>query len=227
MFMAAMISSMVWPLPRHSPTWRLRLWGLMQVATRSPMPARPENVSGWPPMATPSLVTSERPRVITAERVLSPAPRPSAMPEAMAITFLSTPPISQPAMSSFVYTRNSSAWKMSWTARAMFWSSMATTLAAAWPARISLARLGPVRMPTGWPGSTSSTSWLMRSFVPSSNPFDREITGTHGRRYGFAASSAERNPCDGTPTTSRSARRTASSRSAVARSWVGRRNPGR
>jgi hypothetical protein len=105
----------------------------------------------------------------------------------------------------------------------MLSSSMAITLAAAWPARISLARLGPVSTPTGWPGSTSSISWLMRRRVPTSRPFAREITGTHGRRYGFTASSAPRKPCDGTPITSRSAWRTASSRSAVARSCVGRR----
>ena len=36
------------------------------------MPARPEKVSGWPPMATPRREISDRPRVITAARVLSP-----------------------------------------------------------------------------------------------------------------------------------------------------------
>ena len=51
------------------------------------MPARPEKVCCSPPMAHPSRVSSARPRVITAARVLSPVPRPSAMPEAMAITF--------------------------------------------------------------------------------------------------------------------------------------------
>ena len=50
MFMSAMISSMDLPLPSCSPTWRLRLCGLMQVAMRSPMPARPAKVSCSPPM---------------------------------------------------------------------------------------------------------------------------------------------------------------------------------
>ena len=66
------------------------------------MPARPANVSGSPPMATPRRVSSARPRVMTAARVLSPAPRPSAMPAAMAMTFLSAPPISQPTTSGLV-----------------------------------------------------------------------------------------------------------------------------
>ena len=81
MCISAMISSIVRPWPSCSPTWRLRLCGLMQVAIRSPMPARPEKVSARPPIATPSRVISARPRVITAERVLSPTPRPSPMPD--------------------------------------------------------------------------------------------------------------------------------------------------
>ncbi len=99
MFMEAMISSMVRPLPSSSPTWRLRLWVEMQVATRSPMPARPEKVMASPPMAMPSRVSSLSPRVMTAERVLSPVPSPSAMPEAMAMTFLRAPATSQPMTS--------------------------------------------------------------------------------------------------------------------------------
>ena len=46
---------------------------------------------------------------MTAARVLSPVPRPSAMPDAMAITFLSAPATSQPMTSGFVYTRNAVA----------------------------------------------------------------------------------------------------------------------
>jgi hypothetical protein len=72
----------------------------MQVAMRSPIPARPAKVVGLAPMATPSRASSARPRDITAARVLSPTPRPSPMPAAMAMTFLSAPPISQPMTSS-------------------------------------------------------------------------------------------------------------------------------
>ena len=53
-------------------------------------------------MASPSRVSSASPRVMTAARVLSPVPRPSAMPEAMAITFLSAPATSQPITSGLV-----------------------------------------------------------------------------------------------------------------------------
>ena len=73
------------------------------------MPASPAKVTCWPPIAHPSRVSSARPRVITAARVLSPVPRPSAMPDAMAITFLSAPATSQPITSGFVYTRNAVA----------------------------------------------------------------------------------------------------------------------
>ena len=39
---------------------------------------------------------------MTAERVLSPVPSPSAIPEAMAMTFFSAPATSQPITSGFV-----------------------------------------------------------------------------------------------------------------------------
>ena len=64
---------------------------------------------------------------------------------------------------------------------------MATTLAAGWPARISLARFGPVSTATGCPGSTSSTTSLMRLRVSRSRPLARLTTGTHGRTKPAAA----------------------------------------
>ena len=63
------------------------------------MPASPAMVAASPPIATASVVSSARPRDITAARVLSPTPRPWAMPVAMAMTFLSAPPISHPMTS--------------------------------------------------------------------------------------------------------------------------------
>ena len=66
------------------------------------MPASPLKVIGSPPMAMPSRLSSASPRVITAARVLSPVPRPSAMPEAIAMTFFSAPATSQPMTSWFV-----------------------------------------------------------------------------------------------------------------------------
>ena len=52
------------------------------------MPARPENVSGSPPSATPRRASSASPRVMSAAFVLSPYPRPAAMPAAIAIDVL-------------------------------------------------------------------------------------------------------------------------------------------
>ena len=86
---------------------------------------------------------------MTAARVLSPVPSPSAMPEAMAITFFSAPATSQPTTSGFVYTRNSSPAKIFCSSWAMWSSLKATTVAAALPDRISCARFGPVSTPTG------------------------------------------------------------------------------
>src|SRR5262249_3399192 len=90
------------------------------------------------------------------------------------------------------------------------------TAAAAYPARISRARLGPVRTPAGWPGRTSPITWDMRFLVPCSRPLARLTIGIHGLSLGEAACSTDLNPCEGTPITSTSACSAASSREAVA-----------
>src|SRR5450756_180138 len=77
----------------------------MHVAIRSPTPARPENVAGSAPRATPSRTVSARPRVMIVALVLSPMPMPSAIPTARAMTFLTAPPSSVPTTSVFVYGR--------------------------------------------------------------------------------------------------------------------------
>ena len=84
-------------------------------------------------------------------------------------------------------------------------SLMASTAAAASPARISLARFGPVSTPYGWPGSTSLITSVMRSRVPCSRPLVRLTTGTQARRCSATCSRVERNPWHGTPMTSTSA----------------------
>lgn len=63
------------------------------------MPPSPSIVSGWPPLAVASVVTSARPRVMSAARALAPKLRPSLMPHAIASTFFSAPPISTPVTS--------------------------------------------------------------------------------------------------------------------------------
>ena len=76
------------PCPSFSPKVRLRDSGDEQVATRSPSPASPISVSGLAPRAIASRAVSARPRVISEAVVLSPNPRPTAMPTDSATTFL-------------------------------------------------------------------------------------------------------------------------------------------
>jgi len=106
-------------------------------------------------------------------------------------------------------------------------SSVAITLAAALPAMISLARLGPDSAPATRPGSTSRMTSVIRYSVPASNPLVRLTTGIQWGTWGAACSSTARKPCDGTPTTSTSAFDTASSRSLVARRLSGSVKPAR
>ena len=193
----------------------------------SPMPASPAKVSALPPMATPRRVTSARPRVMRAERVLSPAPWPSPIPTAIAMIFLSTPPNSQPMTSLLVYTRNRPLLKIDCNSRTMMSSSIAMTLAAACPAMISRARLGPLSTPTGWPGITCVMISVIRMWVSSSRPLVRLITGTQARICCFTSSNTLRKFCEGMPITITSASRTASAILLVARSFSGSVAPGR
>src|SRR5882672_1483399 len=93
------------PCPSATPSPRLRDSEPVAVRMRSPRPARPANVIGCAPSATPSRVISARPRVINAARVLKPSPSPSRMPAARAMTFFSAPPNSTPITSVCEYTR--------------------------------------------------------------------------------------------------------------------------
>src|SRR5439155_22387028 len=104
--------------------------GELQVATRSPSPARPANVIGSAPSAAPNRAVSASPRVISEARVLSPKPIPAAIPTASAITFFTAPPSSQPTTSPLVYGRRYGVVQACWTAAALAWSTQATTVAA-------------------------------------------------------------------------------------------------
>src|SRR5260370_3380551 len=75
------------PRPRFSPNVLLRDSGELQVATRSPIPARPAHVCRCAPSAEPSLAISASPPVIPAPLVLYPSPIATAMPTAIALTF--------------------------------------------------------------------------------------------------------------------------------------------
>ena len=56
-------------------------------------------VSACAPSATPRRVISVSPRVISAARAFRPSDNPSAMPVAIASTFLTAPPTSTPITS--------------------------------------------------------------------------------------------------------------------------------
>ena len=89
-------------LPKSSPNVRLRESGEPQVATKSPIPARPAALKGSAPCAAHSRATSFRPRVISIAWVFSPKPMPIEIPTAKAITFLIAPANSQPNKSTDV-----------------------------------------------------------------------------------------------------------------------------
>ena len=85
-----------------SPASRLRLCLDVQVAMRSPIPARPVKVAMCAPWIMPSRVISATLRVMRLARELSPNPIPSDMPTATAMGFLTAPQNSTPTTSSLV-----------------------------------------------------------------------------------------------------------------------------
>src|SRR3989454_10582548 len=135
--------STVRPCPMATPRLRLRDKAPVAVRMRSPIPASPANVRGFAPSATPNRVISARPRVITAARVLYPNPKPSRIPAATAMTFLSAPPSSTPMASVVVYTRNCVVANTCWTRRATLSSRAAATTAVGWRRYTSSANEGP------------------------------------------------------------------------------------
>jgi hypothetical protein len=100
------ISSSDSPWPNRTPTVVLRLFIDEHVAIKSPTPASPDNVGALPPIAMASRVISANPLVMRVALEFSPNPIPEAMPAAIAMTFFTTPAISHPTTSEFVYTRN-------------------------------------------------------------------------------------------------------------------------
>ena len=122
---------------------------------------------------------------MTAALVLSPVPRPSAMPAAMATTFLRAPASSHPTTSVLRYTRNQSVESSSWRSAPTSSSAVASTDAAAWPSRISRARFGPVRAATGWPGATSAiTCGHAQAACPARSPWPGSRGGPRGEVRG-------------------------------------------
>src|SRR5207302_6907784 len=139
----ASASSSRFPLPSSTPSRWLRDSGPVAVRMRSPIPASPAKVAGSAPSATPRRVISANPRVIRAARVLWPIPRPSRMPAARAMTFLSAPASSTPSMSVAEYTRKNPVENTCWARWATACSRAAATTAVGWRAYTSRANEGP------------------------------------------------------------------------------------
>src|SRR5438094_2387976 len=155
----ASASSRRLPSPSSTPSWWLRDRGPVAVRIRSPIPARPANVAGSAPSATPNRVISASPRVISAARVLWPSPRPSRMPAASAMTFLSAPASSTPSTSVAEYTRKNPVEKTCCTCWATACSRAAATTAVGWRAYTSRANDGPDSTAIGASfGSTSANT---------------------------------------------------------------------
>mmetsp|Transcript_21343 Transcript_21343/g.51392 ORF Transcript_21343/g.51392 Transcript_21343/m.51392 type:complete len:205 (+) Transcript_21343:201-815(+) len=139
------MSSNFSPWPRRNPSWRFRDNGPKHVPNVSPTPLSPISVTGEAPMAFARACISRQPRVTSPAIAFVPIPNPSHIPAAIAITFLTAPPISTPATSFVVKTRKVSHENISATSFPKAVSLLATTTAVASPMAISFANDGPER----------------------------------------------------------------------------------
>jgi hypothetical protein len=155
-------------------------------------------------------VISASPRVSSAPFVLSPYPSPSHSPAAIAITFLSAAPYSQPATSSFVYTRSRGFENSCWTASARPAFRDAATTEVGMSRLTSSAWLGPTNTTgSGSPSASVSTS-PGRFSEPSSSPFVAH-TGMPLPPADRTRPATSRSAWDGTTNSVTSAPRSASS----------------
>ena len=191
---------------------------------RSPIPASPAKVSGLAPAAIPSRIISARPRVSSPALPLSPKPRPSAAPAAIATTFLSAPASSTPRMSWFTYSRNRRRAR-----RATIRSASARSVGRHDRRRRQVAgdlggQVGPGQggdpRPASIPAPSAMTS-LIRSSVPRSRPLTTDRTSALGARYGAHAAAVVRRWADGAANRTRSV--ASASAAAIRRGEDGRR----
>ena len=222
-----MASCIVFPCPIRMPALLFLLCMLVHVTIRSPIPESPENVSGFPPIATPSLVISAIPLVIRAAFVLSPQPRPSLTPAARAMTFLSAPPSSIPKISGLVYTRKTDDINKFWMCSAVCLSFAPTTTVVGMPRLTSSAWLGPERTATFAIGSSCSICWDIVINVFSSMPFATLTISCPSFTKGFICFATPLVNTDGTDKTSISLSVHASCKSAVNTMLLGISTPGR
>src|SRR5438874_8256032 len=210
----ASASSSRFPSPSSTPSWWLRDRGPVAVRIRSPIPARPANVAGSAPSATPNRVISASPRVISAARVLWPSPRPSKMPAASAMTFLRAPASSTPSTSVAEYTRKNPVEKTCCTCWATACARAAATTAVGWRAYTSRANDGPDSTAIGASfGSTSANTHDGVASRSGSRPLDTLTTNAPRPIWPRARVMTSRTAWDGAADTTTSAPRTAAVRS--------------
>mmetsp|Transcript_18161 Transcript_18161/g.45766 ORF Transcript_18161/g.45766 Transcript_18161/m.45766 type:complete len:212 (-) Transcript_18161:521-1156(-) len=211
------MSSSFSPLPRRYPSCLLRERGPKQVPKVSPTPESPIRVDRLPPTAFATIVISRHPRVTSADIAFVPRPSPSHMPAAMAMTFLTAPPISTPMTSLDVKTLKFEFAKSSTVSSHRRSEAEATVTAVARPAAISLAKEGPLRNASSRMVPVSSTRMsFMRERVPDSMPFETQMMDVVG---GMCSATFLRNSrlyCVGTACRMYVASRNASDPSAVA-----------
>src|SRR5213078_1847665 len=224
----ASASSRRLPSPSSTPSWWLRDRGPVAVRIRSPIPARPANVAGSAPSATPNRVISASPRVISAARVLWPSPRPSRMPAASAMTFLSAPASSTPSTSVAEYTRKNPVEKTCCTCWATACSRAAATTAVGWRAYTSRANDGPDSTAIGASfGSTSANTHDGVASRSGSRPLDTLTTNAPRPIWPRARVMTSRTAWDGAADTTTSAPRTAAVKSPSAVTAGASAAPGR
>src|SRR5947208_393476 len=221
-------SSRRFPSPSSTPSWWLRDSGPVAVSMRSPIPASPANVDGSAPSATPNRVISASPRVISAARVLWPIPRPSRMPAARAMTFLSAPASSTPSTSVAEYTRKNPVENTCCTRWATVCSRAAATTAVGWRAYTSRANEGPDSTAIGVSfGRTSANTHEGVERRSGSRPLDTLTTKAPRPTLPRAWVMTWRTAWEGAADTTTSAPRTAAARSASAATPGARAAPGR
>ncbi len=143
--------------------------------------------------------------MISAARALSPKPRPSLVPAAIANTFLTAPPTSMPGRSSLAYARSASPRSSAATLAVSAASVAATTSAVGNPRATSSANVGPVTVPTGRGHRAASARFGNDQSSPhATKPFASDTSGA-ATPAAFSAAASDSNCATGVAANSRSA----------------------
>ena len=157
--------SKVSPEPSSQPSEKFRDCVELQVRIKSPAPAKPDSVSGLAPLATPNLTISAKPLVTIAAREFSPKPLPFTIPQAIAITFFTAPPIWAPITSRDRYILKCFVVITSINNFPNVSSSVARVIAVGRSSATSIANVGPDKIATRTRGIVSLTISLIKELV--------------------------------------------------------------